>query len=228
MTLPTSPQLAGMIDHTLLRPDATYADFARLCAEARDYRFAMVAINPAPVPFCARELAGTGVGVGAAIGFPLGQMTAEVKVYETQDAIQKGATEIDFVINIVELKSGNQTFVADEIARVVRACAGVISKVILETVYLTADEKKLVCRMAVDAGATFVKTSTGFASMGAMPEDVALMKAAVGEQAKVKASGGIRTLDQVAALIAAGAERIGTSRSVELVTQARTKEQTDS
>lgn len=224
MTLPAPERLARMIDHTLLRPDATYADFARLCAEAREHRFAMVAINPAPIPFCARELQGTEVGVGAAIGFPLGQMTAEVKVYETQDAIQKGATEIDFVINIVELKSGNQSFVADEIRRVVRACGNVTSKVILETVYLTEDEKKLVCQMAVDAGATFVKTSTGFASMGATPEDVALMKSVVGNRAKVKASGGIRNLEQVAALITAGAERIGTSRSVELIAQARIKE----
>lgn len=223
-TLPPSDQLARMIDHTLLRPDASFDDFARLCDEARTYQFAMVAINPAPVPFCVAALSGSGVGIGAAIGFPLGQNTTAVKLYETQDAIQKGATEIDFMINLVELKSGQTAQVAHEIAQIVRACGSVISKVILETAYLTDPEKRLVCQMALDAGATFVKTSTGFGPAGATVEDVALMKAVVGTRAKVKASGGVRTLDQLAGLIGAGAERIGTSRSVELIAQARLQE----
>lgn len=213
--------LARMIDHTLLKPDAALADFARLCAEAREYHFAMVAINPAPVPFCAAELHGTDIGVGAAIGFPLGQNTTDVKVYETQDAIGKGATEIDFMINIVELKSGNQAVVANEIKRVVKACGAITSKVILETCYLTDAEKRLVCQMALDAGATFVKTSTGFGTAGATVEDLALMKSVVGAQVKVKASGGIRTLEQVEQLITVGAERIGTSSGVRLVEELR-------
>lgn len=227
----TPTRLAAMIDHTFLRPFGTSADIERLCQEAREHHFAMVAINPAEVAHCVKLLAGSGVRTGAAIGFPLGQNTSSVKAYETRDSIQRGAGEIDMVINIRALQAGDLDLVLAEINDMVRACgpAGVISKVILETCYLTDPEKQQVCRMAVDAGADFVKTSTGFGPAGATVADVQLMRAAVGPRMGVKAAGGIRTLEDALAMIAAGATRIGTSAGVAIVgeLEARQERQND-
>ena len=210
---------AAMIDHTFLKPFGPPADIERLCKEAADYRFAMVAVNPAEVERCAALLNGTGVRVGAAIGFPLGQNTAEAKSFETADAIGKGATEIDTVINVRALKAGNRDLVYREIASMVEICkpSGVISKVILETCYLTEEEKVTVCEMAVKAGADFVKTSTGFGTAGATVGDVKLMRGVCGPRMGVKAAGGIRALDTALAMIEAGATRIGTSCGVQLM-----------
>jgi deoxyribose-phosphate aldolase len=202
-----------MIDHTFLKPFGTPADIETLCAEARQYGFAMVAIHPAEVETCGRLLAGTPVRTGAAIGFPLGQNTPEVKAYETQDALERGAGEIDTVINLRALQAGRLDVTRREIDDLVRLCraAGAISKVILETCYLTDDQKRTVCRIAREAGADFVKTSTGFGPAGATVEDVRLMRETVGPVMGVKAAGGIRDLATARAMIAAGATRLGTS-----------------
>jgi deoxyribose-phosphate aldolase len=215
----TPQTLAGMIDHTFLKPFGTAEDIERLCEEALRYGFAMVAINPAEVTNCVRLLAGSAVRVGAAIGFPLGQNTSEVKAFETRDAIQNGAGEIDMVINLRALQSGDVALVRREIADMVEVCrsAKVISKVILETCYLTDAEKESVCRMAVDEGADYVKTSTGFGTAGATVADVRLMRATVGPKMGIKAAGGIRDLATALALIEAGATRLGTSAGVEIV-----------
>ncbi|WP_455639496.1 deoxyribose-phosphate aldolase [Parabacteroides sp.] len=212
-------QLAGMIDHTYLKPFGTEENMEKLCAEARKYGFAMVAINPAEVETCVRLLAGSPVRVGAAIGFPLGQTTTECKAFETRDAIAKGATEIDTVINIRALQKGQLDIVKREIEDMVAICrpAGVICKVILETCYLSDAEKETVCRIAKEAGVDFVKTSTGFGTAGATVEDVALMRRVVGPEIGVKAAGGIRDLDSALAMIKAGATRIGTSNGVAIV-----------
>lgn len=215
----TPQSLAGMIDHTFLKPFGGPEDIEKLCAEARQYGFAMVAINPAEVERCVRLLAGSPVRVGAAIGFPLGQNTSAVKEYETRDAIQRGAGEIDMVINIRALQAGDPALVRNEIASMVNACRAsrVISKVILETCYLTDVQKNEVCRMALDEGADFVKTSTGFGPAGATVEDVRLMRAVVGPRMGVKAAGGIRTLESALSMIFAGATRLGTSAGVSIV-----------
>lgn len=212
-------QLAGMIDHTFLKPFGTAENIEKLCAEARKYGFAMVAINPAEVDTCVKLLAGSPVRVGAAIGFPLGQTTTECKAFETRDAIEKGATEIDTVINVRALQKGQLDIVKKEIEDMVAICkpAGVICKVILETCYLTDAEKETVCRIAKEAGVDFVKTSTGFGTAGATVEDVALMRRVVGPEIGVKAAGGIRDLDTALAMIKAGATRIGTSSGVSIV-----------
>lgn len=212
-------QLAGMIDHTFLKPFGTAENIGKLCAEARTYNFAMVAINPAEVTTCAELLKGSPVRVGAAIGFPLGQTTTECKAFETRDAIEKGATEIDTVINIRALQKGQTDIVKKEIEDMVSICrpAGVICKVILETCYLTDAEKETVCRIAKEAGVDFVKTSTGFGTAGATVEDVALMRRVVGPEIGVKAAGGIRDLETALAMIKAGATRIGTSSGVAIV-----------
>ena len=221
MTSPnlTPTHLAAMIDHTFLKPFGPPAEMETICNQAREYGFAMVAINPAEVERCVKLLAGSPVRVGAAIGFPLGQTTVATKAFETQDAIDRGATEIDTVINIRALQGGDVDTVRREIAGMVRLCkpAGVICKVILETCYLTNDEKRLVCQIAVEEGADFVKTSTA----GATVADVRLMRQAVGLKMGVKASGGVRTLDAALAMIQAGATRIGTSRGVEIVEELR-------
>lgn len=221
----TPEQLAGMIDHTLLKADATKEQFSKLCAEAREYGFAMVAINPYPVPQCAAELAGTGVHVGAAIGFPLGQVTIEDKVAETKRSIANGANEIDYVINITELKAGNDAYIEDEMAQIVAACkqGGALSKVIFENCYLTDSEKRRVAAIAVRVRPDFIKTSTGFGAGGATLHDVRLMKAAVGEAVQVKAAGGVRELDDALAFIDAGATRIGASSGVKLVEELRAR-----
>ena len=224
----TPPQLAGMIDHTFLKPFGPPEDIEKVCHEAAEYGFAMVAINPAEVEHCVRLLAGTPVRVGAAIGFPLGQSTRAVKEHETKDAIQRGAGEIDTVINVRALQAGQVELVMGEITDMVRACrpSGVICKVILETCYLTDEQKRQVCKMALQAGADFVKTSTGFGPAGATLKDVCLMQKAVGKKIGVKAAGGIRSLDQALAMVEAGATRIGTSAGVAIVQELRSRSQT--
>ena len=212
-------ELAGMIDHTFLKAFGTAADIEKLCSEADEYGFAMVAINPAEVTTCAELLKNSPVRVGAAIGFPLGQTTVECKAFETRDAIEKGATEIDTVINVRALQKGQLDIVQKEIEDMVSICkpAGVICKVILETCYLTDAEKETVCRIAKEAGVDFVKTSTGFGTAGATVHDVALMRRVVGPEIGVKAAGGIRDLETALAMIEAGATRIGTSSGISII-----------
>lgn len=212
-------ELAAMIDHTFLKPYGDEQPIEQLCAQAREYKFAMVAINPGEVETCAKLLEGSGVRVGAAIGFPLGQNTVETKAFETRDAIAKGATEIDTVINIRALQKGQVDVVKREIEDMVAICrpAGVICKVILETCYLTEENKRTVCEIARQAGVDFVKTSTGFGTAGATAEDVALMREVVGPEIGVKAAGGVRDLDAALSMIAAGATRIGTSSGIAIV-----------
>ncbi|HCR44057.1 MAG TPA: deoxyribose-phosphate aldolase [Ruminococcaceae bacterium] len=215
-----SPEdLAGMIDHTLLKPDALPEDFEKLCRESMEYHFKMVAINGAQAVRCSQLLKGSGVHVGVAVGFPLGQTTVESKVFETADALKNGADEIDYVINITELKSGNLPYLENEMRQIVSVCRekGAIVKVIFENCFLTDDEKKAMCGIACRVKPDFIKTSTGFGSGGATVEDVRLMKAAVGNEVKIKAAGGIRDVGTALALINAGARRIGTSSGVKIV-----------
>jgi deoxyribose-phosphate aldolase len=215
----TAEQLAGMIDHTLLKPEATPDMVAALCDEARAYRFASVCVNPAYVAQCAAALAGSGVPVCAVAGFPLGATLADVKAYEARRAIEDGAREVDMVINVGALKAGQLAQVRDDIAAVTEVCHAhnALCKVIIEAVLLTDEEKVQACLVAVDAGADFVKTSTGFASGGATLHDVALMRATVGTRAGVKAAGGIRDYQTAIAMVAAGANRIGASAGVAIV-----------
>ena len=219
----TPERLAGFFDHTLLKPYATKKDFENFCNNCKQYRFAMAAVNPSAVQFCKQYLNDTTVHVGAAIGFPLGQNTLETKRFETLDAIQNGADEIDYVINITQLKEKNYTYIADEMHAVVDLCQEnkKISKVIFETCSLSDAEKRELCRIVRDVRPDYVKTSTGFGSGGATLEDVALLLECVGDIAKVKASGGIRTLDFVLQLIDMGVSRIGSSNSVNLVEEYR-------
>ncbi|MDU5141201.1 MAG: deoxyribose-phosphate aldolase [Paenibacillus dendritiformis] len=210
--------IAQMIDHTLLRADAVKDEITKLTEEAKRYQFASVCVNPAWVSYCAEQLAGTQVKVCTVIGFPLGASTTAVKAYETADAIANGATEIDMVINVGQLKAGNDDEVERDIAAVVEAAAGkALVKVIIETCLLTEEEKVRACELAVKAGADFVKTSTGFSTGGATREDVALMRRTVGERAGVKASGGVRSLEDVNTMIEAGATRIGASSGVSIM-----------
>ena len=212
--------LARMIDHTLLKPDATRKEIEKLCAEARQFGFASVCINPSYVKLCAQLLKDTAVKVCTVIGFPLGATTTETKVFETEQVIRDGAREVDMVINVGMLKSCE----FDYVERDIRAVADVahrsrfITKVIIETGLLTDEEKVKACILAKRAGADFVKTSTGFAKGGATVGDIALMRKVVGSALGVKASGGIRTHEDAAALIASGADRIGASASVKIVT----------
>jgi len=210
--------LARLIDHTLLKPEATEEQIRRLCAEARHYGFAAVCVNPWWVPLCVQELKGTGVKVATVIGFPLGATTTEAKAFEARQAVEAGAEELDMVINVGALKSGHLDRVQEDIAAVVRAAAGRVVKVILETGLLTDEEKVTACRLAVAAGAHFVKTSTGFGPGGATVADVRLMRQTVGDQVGVKASGGIRDHATAVAMVEAGASRIGASSSVAIVT----------
>ena len=212
--------LAKMIDHTNLKASTVKEEILKLTKEAKEYQFASVCVNPTWVELAAQELRGTDVKVCTVIGFPLGANTKEVKVYETKDAIEKGAEEIDMVINIAKLKDGDDDYVESEIAGVVEASKGkAIVKVIIETCLLTDDEKKQVCSLAVKAGADFVKTSTGFSTGGATIEDVALMKQTVGAHVGVKASGGIRSKEDAQAMVHAGATRIGASSGIAIVTE---------
>ncbi len=212
-----STSIAGMIDHTLLKANATQEEIGKLCEEARKYRFASVCVNPGYVAMAARLLSGSTVKVCTVIGFPLGSTTPTVKAIEARDAIANGADEIDMVLNIGALKSGNDQLVLDDIKAVRDATRGKVLKVILETSYLTRDEKVRACRMSKAAQADFVKTSTGFGSGGATPEDVALMRETVGPGMGVKASGGIKDSKIAEAMIKAGANRLGTSASIAIV-----------
>jgi deoxyribose-phosphate aldolase len=215
----TPTQLALMIDSSFLKLKSTVESIEKHCNEARQYGFATVAIHPAEVERCVQLLQGCPVHVDAAIGFPLGQNTTAVKLYETQDAIARGADEIDMVINVRALQSGDLDLVRKEMAAIVKVCQakGVISKVILETCYLTDEQKRLVCQMALEEGADYVKTSTGFAPEGASVEDIRLMRAVVGEKMGVKASGGIRNLGTALRMIEAGATRLGTSSAAAII-----------
>jgi deoxyribose-phosphate aldolase len=215
--------VASMIDHTLLKPDATRGDIETLCREAAQFKFATVCVNPTWVATAARLLAGSGVGVCSVVGFPLGATGADVKGYEAQRAIFDGAREIDMVINIGALKSGDLRVVERDIEAVTGPCrsCGALSKVIIEAALLTDDEKVTACTLAKAAGADYVKTSTGFASGGATAADVALMRRVVGAEMGVKAAGGVRDLDGLKAMIAAGASRVGASAGVKIVQQAR-------
>ena len=212
-------ELAGMVDHTNLKAYADDAAFQKLCDEARNYHFKMVAINPAQVVRCKEKLSGCPVHVGAAIGFPLGQTTLECKLFETRDAIEKGADEIDYVINIAELKNGNYDYIRKEMEEIVKICreANIISKVIFENCYLTDNEKRKVAEIAKEVKPDYIKTSTGFGTGGATVKDVALMKSVVGDKVKVKAAGGIRDLKTALAMVEAGAERLGASAGVEII-----------
>jgi len=220
----TAREIARMIDHTALRPETTETDVRRLCDEARMYGFATVCINPCYVPLVRDLLHGTSVGVCTVIGFPLGANTGAVKAEEAVHAVRDGAAEVDVVLNVGMLKSDRLTYVEDEMRTVVeavRAAGGpVLVKVILETALLTDDEKVLACHLAEQAGADFVKTSTGFSAGGATIADVMLMRRTVGDRLGVKASGGIRTFADAQAMIAAGADRIGASASIAIVTGA--------
>ncbi len=209
--------IAAMIDHTLLKPDATDDDIRRLCDEARRYGFASVCVNPSKVALASRLLAGSPVKVCTVVGFPLGATTARVKAAETREAVENGADEIDMVINIGALKSGDYDTVKKDIEAVVKAAGGRTVKVILETALLTDEEKKAACRLAKEAGAHFVKTSTGFGPGGATLHDVALMRSVVGPEMGVKASGGVRDLETARKMVLAGATRIGASASVAIV-----------
>jgi deoxyribose-phosphate aldolase len=214
-----SVQIAGLIDHTLLKPDAALADVEALCREALEYRFASVCVNPYWVSTCESIVRGSGVAVCAVTAFPLGASVTGVKVAEAERAIADGAREIDMVMNIGALKSGRLACVADDIDAVVAACRrrGALSKMILETALLTGEEKVMACVLAQSCGADYVKTSTGFAAGGATVDDVTLMRQVVGKVLGVKASGGIRDRQTVNALVTAGASRIGTSRGVSIV-----------
>ncbi len=211
--------IAKMIDHTLLKADATAEDIKILCEEAKAYQFFSVCVNPTWVSLAVEELAGTDVKVCTVVGFPLGATTVETKSNETKDAIASGAQEIDMVINIGALKSGDTQLVTRDIQAVVSEAqkSKSLVKVIIETSLLTDDEKKLACELAKDAGAHFVKTSTGFSSGGATVEDIQIMRSIVGEQLGVKASGGIRDQKFAKNLIQAGATRIGASASIDLL-----------
>ncbi|MGC8825917.1 MAG: deoxyribose-phosphate aldolase [Anaerolineae bacterium] len=219
MTALSAEQLARYIDHTLLKPDAAREQILKLCREAVEHRFASVCVNPCWVPLCAEALQGSGVKVCTVIGFPLGATLSTVKAFEAEECIRQGAGEVDMVINIGALKSGDQRYVEEDIRAVVeRAHAlGALVKVIIETVLLTREEKVLACRLSQAAGADFVKTSTGFAGGGAAVEDVALMRQVVGDAMGVKAAGGIRTYEDALRMIQAGANRLGTSAGVQII-----------
>jgi deoxyribose-phosphate aldolase len=215
--------VASMIDHTLLKADASRAEIETLCREAAEYGFASVCVNPTWVGVCARLLHGTPVKVCSVVGFPLGASTADTKNYETRRAIFDGAREIDMVINIGALKSGELRTVERDIEAVTAPCreAGVLSKVIIEAALLTDDEKVAASTLAKAAAADFVKTSTGFGPGGATAADVALMRRVVGEEMGVKAAGGVRDLEGLKAMVAAGASRVGASAGVRIVQESR-------
>ena len=210
-------QVNKMIDHTILKADATEQAVEKVCQEALANDFASVCINPYWVKKAAELLADSDVKVCTVIGFPLGANTKEVKVFEAKQAIQEGAQEVDMVINIGALKSGLTEAVLAEIKAVVEAAGSTLVKVIIETALLTDEEKVAVCKLAVEAGAEYVKTSTGFSTGGATVDDVALMKQTVGDKALVKASGGVRTKEDAEAMIKAGASRLGTSNGIQIV-----------
>lgn len=209
-----SREIAKYIDHTLLKPEASEEAVRKLCAEARDFGFASVCVNGEFTELVARELKGSDVKTCVVIGFPLGAGTSAAKAFEAADAVSRGAEEIDMVLSVGRLRSGDTAAVREDIRSVVRSAEGALVKVIIETCLLTDEQKELACRLAEEAGAHFVKTSTGFSTGGATAEDVALMRRVVGNRLGVKASGGIRTREDAERMIAAGASRIGASASV--------------
>jgi deoxyribose-phosphate aldolase len=213
-------ELASMIDHTILKATATEEDVKRLCAEARAHNFASVCVNPVHVPLVKEELEGSGVLTCCVVGFPLGANATELKAAEAEFAVSQGAEELDMVINVGALKAGNVEKVRRDIAAVVDAAAGRTVKVIIETCYLTEEEKVSACTAAMEAKAHFVKTSTGFGSGGAAVEDIRLMRRTVGDTMKVKASGGIRSYQDAVAMAQAGADRIGASSGIAILAEA--------
>ncbi len=223
----SSRDLARLIDHTLLRPDAVMADFQTLCREAIDYQFFSVCVPPYYVPLVKKTLGSSGVKLCTVIGFPHGLNNSPAKVFESRLALDQGADELDMVLNISALKNGDLKIVEDDIQSVVRAANGKTVKVILENAFLTEGEKAAACRIAEAAGAHFVKTSTGFAKSGATAEDVRLMRASVGPRVQVKASGGIRDFKTARAMIDAGATRLGTSQSIAIVTHDQNSSSSD-
>lgn len=211
-------EIAKMIDHTLLKAEATKDQIEQLCAEAKEYQFASVCVNPTWVAYASELLKGTGVDVCTVIGFPLGANTPETKAFETTNAIENGATEVDMVINIGALKDGDDSLVERDIQAVVNAAKGkALTKVIIETSLLTEEEKVRACKLAVSAGTDFVKTSTGFSTGGATVDDIALMRKTVGPTIGVKASGGVRSAEDAKNMIDAGATRIGASSGIAIV-----------
>ena len=213
-------ELAAYIDHTLLKPEASAAQIVKICDEAKAYHFASVCVNPVRVALAAQELQGSGVKVCTVVGFPLGACTSEAKAFETKNAVENGAEEIDMVISVGDAKEGRFDRVEKDIAAVVKAAQGKLVKVIIECCYLTDEEKTKACQAAVRAGADYVKTSTGFGTGGATPHDVALMKAAIPADRKVKAAGGIHNYQEAMAMVEAGASRIGASAGISIVAEA--------
>jgi deoxyribose-phosphate aldolase len=210
--------VALFIDHTLLKPDAVQSQFEQLCDEAVQFHFYSVCVNSYWVPFCARRLRGKDVKVCSVVGFPLGAMDSRTKGFETRNAVDNGASEIDMVINIGALKSGDFAAVEKDILSVLRACRSTtVMKVIIEACLLTDDEKVLACEISKKAGADFIKTSTGFSTSGATAEDIALIRRVVGPKMGIKAAGGVRSFDDARLMIQSGATRIGASASVKIV-----------
>lgn len=206
-----------LIDHTILKPDASIEAIKKICQEAKEYNFMSVCVNPAYISLCKEELKGSDVKVCTVIGFPLGATLPHVKALETREAVMEGADEIDMVINVTMLKAKNDDYVYQEIEKVRRSCVGKVLKVIIETCLLTDEEKVRACLLAKKAGADFVKTSTGFSTGGATVHDVALMRKTVGDDMGVKASGGVRTHEDLLAMVEAGANRIGTSAGPKII-----------
>lgn len=215
----TLDQLSRFIDHTNLKADATNEDMKKLCDEAKHYHFKMVAINQVQSTLCAQLLNGSDINVGAAIAFPLGQTSIEAKAFETENAIKIGANEIDYVINITQVKENNYEYIKKEMETIVQICKqhNVISKVIFENCYLTKDEIRKLSLLAKEVRPDFIKTSTGFGPSGATFEDVALMKECVGDLVKVKAAGGVRDVETFMTMIKLGADRIGTSAGIHII-----------
>ncbi|MBN2445044.1 MAG: deoxyribose-phosphate aldolase [Spirochaetales bacterium] len=212
-------KLALMIDQTLLKPNARKEDFESFCADSLRYHFKAVAVNPCVIRLCRQLLSGSDVLVAATVGFPLGQSSIETKVFEARDAVEKGADEIDYVINIGEVKNRNWDYIKSEMEQIVSFCRGqrITSKVIFENCYLSKEEIRILCGIALEKRPDFIKTSTGFGDGGAKIEDVRLMKESVGDNIKIKASGGIRDFPAALAMIQAGAERIGTSSGIRII-----------
>ncbi len=219
-------KIAGLIDHTLLKPTAIPAQIEALCQEAMEYGFASVCVNPSHVKLAAQQLRQSAVKTCTVIGFPLGATTSAAKIFETKEAVELGAEEVDMVINIGALKAGNDALVEQDIVGVVKAAhqGGAICKVIIETCFLSDEEKARACNLAQKAGAEFVKTSTGFGGGGAVAADVALMRQTVGPEMGVKASGGVRNFADAKAMVAAGATRLGVSAGVKIAQEARGKQ----
>ncbi len=210
-------ELSGYIDHTLLKPEATSSDVEKLCGEALQFNFAAVCVNPIFVASAADLLKGSGVGVATVVGFPLGATTSTNKANEAAEAVKNGATEVDMVISVGSFLAGDFDYVHDDIEGVVAAVPGIPVKVILETGFLSEDDIKKASTISADAGAAYVKTSTGFGPRGAIVEDVLAMRSAVGDRCKIKASGGVRTREDAIKMIEAGASRIGTSAGIAIV-----------